>query len=232
MSLTNVVSHVASQVSRITSRHVAVAATTLVACVAFVVSFVGLEDYGRRVMLLGDMSPLVPIGVDGLTLCAVAVTQIMRHDRWYARSYAWLVFIVAAAMSVAAQMSHAINKGMSPAGVAGTMAVPVVMALGMHLVIFALRSSRKPVNESKPAKTSHSPPTPPAPKTVAAKGGVSKRTMQRRAKAQAARTAALPGRPAPANQENDTALGGNNTHSGSGNGRVLGLVGSGGKTPD
>lgn len=233
-------------------RHVCATATTFVAVIAFWASFIGGQDYGRRVMLLGDVSFLVPLGVDGLTLCAIAATQVLRHEATHVRFYAWFVFCVAAAMSVATQLSHAVNKNMSPPGVAGSMAVPVVMAFAVHLLVVVLRHhdtrhdttprhSTPPRHDtakttalvSKPPKPSK--PLPPQPGgqdvgALAKKLGVSARTVQRRLKKGLKPDGSLPAGSAGANPLGRPVSAPGDTPSVDGE-RVMELAGSGGKTP-
>lgn len=126
--------------------------TVLVAAVTFVLSFSGLDDYGRRVAHLGDLSPLVPIGVDGLTLCAVAATFILRDAPLRVRLYAWCVFGVAVAASVAGNLSHAEARSLSWKGMVGAAAWPILLALASHMVIVVRRHmhpTRPPVAQSQ-----------------------------------------------------------------------------------
>lgn len=117
--------------------------TVLVAAVTFVLSFSGLDDYGRRVAELGILSPLVPLGVDGLTLCAVAATFLLRRAAWHVRLYAWCVFGVAVAASVAGNLSHAAAKSLSWEGMVGAAAWPILLALASHLVIVVRRNMER-----------------------------------------------------------------------------------------
>lgn len=134
--------------------------TVVVAAVTFVISFHGLDDYGKRVANLGNLSPLVPLGVDGLTLVAIAATSILRHAPWHVRAYAWLVFTISVALSVAGNMSHAIAEGLSWQGEIGSAASPGVLALASHLVIVTLRAAER----QRVAPTVGMPATDDAPK--------------------------------------------------------------------
>jgi hypothetical protein len=115
--------------------------TALVAAVTFTLSFHGLDGYGRDVAGIPVLlSWLVPVGVDGLTLCAVAATFILRHDRWKVRAYAWLVFAIAVALSVAGNVEYAAARHLPPMGQGGAAAWPILLALASHLVVFTRRS--------------------------------------------------------------------------------------------
>lgn len=115
--------------------------TVAVGAVTFTLSFVGLRDYGIRVEQLDPwLAPLVPIGVDVLSLCGVAATYLLRQARARVRAYAWLVFGVAVALSVAGNLTHAVARHMSPAGMVGAAAWPILLALTSHLVIVTRRA--------------------------------------------------------------------------------------------
>lgn len=127
---------------RDTARAALVALVVLIAfvgAITFTLSFHGLDDYGNRVAGLGRLSPLVPLGVDGLTLVAVAATYLLRFAPWRVRAYAWFVFGVAMALSVAGNLSHANARRLSAEGWAGAAAWPVLFALASHLLIVVRR---------------------------------------------------------------------------------------------
>lgn len=124
--------------------------TGLVALVTFILSFAGLADYGKNVAKLdARLAWLVPIGIDGLTLCAVAATFVLRHASWHIRAYAWAVFGVAIGASVAGNLSHAYERHLKPEGMAGAAAWPILLALASHLVIVTRRAIER--HDSKPA---------------------------------------------------------------------------------
>lgn len=114
--------------------------TYVVAAVTFVLSFHGLDDYGRRVAQVGILSPLVPVAVDGLTLVAVFATLLLRHAKWTVRAYAWFVFAVAVALSIGGNLAHAASRHLTVAGKVGAAASPILLALASHLVIVTRRA--------------------------------------------------------------------------------------------
>lgn len=128
--------------------------TVVVATVTFVLSFHGLDDYGTRVAGLGQLSPLVPLGVDGLTLVAVAATYLLRFAPWRVRSYAWLVFAIAVGASVAGNLSHAAARHLGRDGWVGAAAWPILLALASHMVIVTRRWMERvrdvPVPDAEP----------------------------------------------------------------------------------
>jgi hypothetical protein len=115
------------------------ASALLVAAVTFVLSFHGLSDYGFRVAGFGSLSPLVPVGADGMALVAVAATFLLRHARLRVRLYAWSVFAVAVASSVAGNLSHAASRHLATEGMIGAAVWPVFLAMASHLVIVVRR---------------------------------------------------------------------------------------------
>jgi hypothetical protein len=115
--------------------------TVAVGAVTFTLSFVGLRDYGIRVERLHPwLAPLVPVGVDILSLCGVTATYLLRDAKTRVRAYAWLVFGVAVALSVAGNLTHAVARHLSPAGMVGAAAWPILLALASHLVIVTRRA--------------------------------------------------------------------------------------------
>src|SRR5262245_44305778 len=117
-----------------------VAFTGIVGADTFTLSFSGLDDYGRRVAHYGNLSPLVPIGVDGLTLVAIAATSLLRRAPWHIRAYAWFVFIVAMGLSVAGNLSHAVADRLTWQGELGAAVPPLLLALASHLMVVTIRA--------------------------------------------------------------------------------------------
>ena len=120
-----------------------IAAAAIVATIAFVLSYVGLDDYGRRVAGEHRLSFLVPLGIDGLTVVAIVAIYKLRLAPWRIRAYAWLVFCVALAASIAGNLSHAMAHHLSRSGQVGAVVWPVFLALASHLVIVVRRWQEK-----------------------------------------------------------------------------------------
>src|SRR5690349_646793 len=115
--------------------------TVAVAAFMFVLSFVGLRDYGVRLMLLGNvLAPLVPLGVDVFSVVGIAATYLLRRAPWHVRLYAWTVFLVPAALSVAGNLAHGEARGLVRAGLVGAALPPVLLALSVHLVVVTRRA--------------------------------------------------------------------------------------------
>lgn len=112
---------------------------TIVLLVTFALSYKGLYDYGQRVAHFGVLSPLVPIGVDGGQICAIYAIHALRRMSYGKRLYAWIVFLLFAGSSVAANAAHALYQGYITAGVVGAAGTAAAGALLTHLVIFVKR---------------------------------------------------------------------------------------------
>lgn len=174
------------------------ACTLLVGVVTFVLSFHGLDDYGRRVGKVGALSFLVPLGVDGLTLVAVAATFLLRHAPLRVRAYAWSVFLIANALSVGGNLSHAHAQNLSWDGAVGAAAAPVLLTLASHLVIVTKRAldrtpprpvaaaaPRVTTPAATPARSDTRPPAPADSKPRQPRPATPKRDNDKKARAQA-----------------------------------------------
>jgi Protein of unknown function (DUF2637) len=117
------------------------ALTSGVAAVTFTISFHGLDGFGWHVMRLGRLSPLVPAGVDLASLVALLAAHMRRGEPWGRRSYAWSVFVITAALSVAGNLADGMARGLLPAGLVGVAMAPVVFVLVSHLAITSWRST-------------------------------------------------------------------------------------------
>lgn len=114
-----------------------------VAVFTFVISFVGLHDYGHRLMgLTPKLAVLVPLGVDAFSILGIIATVRLAAAPWRVRLYAWTVFLVPGALSVAGNLAHADVRSLTKAGTAGVAVAPVLLALAAHLVVVTLRHTR------------------------------------------------------------------------------------------
>jgi hypothetical protein len=118
--------------------------TVLVAIAMFALSFYGLEDYGRTGMgLPGELSWMVPIGIDLFSLCGISATYLLRNARLKVRAYAWTVFLVPTLLSMLGNFAHAEHRALGIAGIGGAAAVPLVLALAAHLVVVTRRNAAR-----------------------------------------------------------------------------------------
>ena len=124
------------------SRTALVLLTSAVAAVTFVISFHGLNLFGRDVMRLSGLSPLVPAGVDLAALVALLASHLRRGESLGRRAYAWAVFAVTAALSVAGNLADGMARGLPAAGLVGVAAAPVVFVLVSHLAITSWRGGQ------------------------------------------------------------------------------------------
>lgn len=128
-------------------------ATIGVGAVTFALSFHGLYDLLLRVAKLPmPLAILGPLGVDGLTLCAIAATFLLRGAPGRVRAYVWLVFGVATGLSVAGNVVDATVRKLALSGVIAAAVAPILLALASHLVVVARRwMERYPVVAAVPA---------------------------------------------------------------------------------
>jgi hypothetical protein len=121
---------------------VLLAATVFVGTVSFSLSFHGLYDLLKRVGgLPSGLALLGPLGVDGLTLCAIAATFLLRRAPTRVRLYAWTVFAVPTCLSIAGQIVDAHVRRLTTAGVVVAAVSPALFALASHLTVVARRWS-------------------------------------------------------------------------------------------
>ncbi len=108
---------------------------------SFALTYHGLFGYGRDVARLAGFAPLVPVAVDGATLCAIAATFLLAHTPLRVRAYAWAVFFATNALSVLGNLAFAHAHGLGWQGSVGAGAWPVLVTLVAHLGIVAWRHS-------------------------------------------------------------------------------------------
>jgi hypothetical protein len=119
-------------------------ADVFVGAVSFVMSFHGLYDLLKRVVHLPwQLAGLGPLGVDGLTLVAVAATFLLRRAPRRVRAYAWTAFAFPTLLSVGGQIVDAHVRELSAAGVVIAAVWPVLFALAAHLTVVVRRWWRR-----------------------------------------------------------------------------------------
>lgn len=110
----------------------------------FTLSFAGLYDYGQNLSQLPLILPaVVPVVIEGLTICAVGAIYILRHAPFRIRIFSWAVFVVPVSLSVAGNMSHATARHLPTVAVAGSAAWPIILALATHLVVVTIRYTER-----------------------------------------------------------------------------------------
>lgn len=122
----------------------------IVVVVNFVLSFAGIYDYARHSMGYNlALSPLAPIGIDGLTLCAIAGVYRMRNAHWRIRLFTWIVYLVPTAISVAMNVGHATQRHNDTAAVASAATWPILLSLAIHLSVVVSRQSERAKHVAK-----------------------------------------------------------------------------------
>lgn len=118
--------------------------TVLLAAAAFVLSFTALHDLAARSGIDRDLAWLWPLIVDGIIVVATVAVFTLAGTRviWYP----WLLLILGAGVSVAANAVHALvaaDPGVPPLLAASVASVPpIVLVASTHLTAILIRHSR------------------------------------------------------------------------------------------
>jgi hypothetical protein len=122
----------------------------VVIVVNFVLSFAGIYDYARYTMGYNHiLAPLAPIGIDGLTLCAIASVYRMRNAHWRIRAFTWAVYLVPTLVSVAMNAGHASQRHSDNVAIAAAATWPVLLSLAIHLSVVVSRHSERAKHVAK-----------------------------------------------------------------------------------
>ncbi|SFA60732.1 Protein of unknown function [Rhodococcoides kroppenstedtii] len=89
------------------ARLTSLAILTVVATLAFVLSFTALADLAARNAVPKHQAWMVPVVVDATIVAATLAVVTLRHRRWYA----WSLLALAATLSVAGNVAHAWSAG-------------------------------------------------------------------------------------------------------------------------
>jgi hypothetical protein len=123
----------------------AMTGTVSIATGAFWLSFDALSDLAHRAGIAADRAWVWPLIVDGMIVVATVSVVALAADRRAAR-YPWLLLAAAAAVSVAANVSHALLAAAPtvPAVVAAAVAAvpPVVLLAVTHLTVALTRTPK------------------------------------------------------------------------------------------
>ena len=131
----------------------AVAGTVLIAAGAFWLSFTSLADLARRSGIAPEQAWAWPLIVDGIIVVAtVAVVALSPAARPRATWYPWLLLACGAAVSVAANASHAViaaDASVPEAVAAAVASVPPVVLLAItHLTVHLTRNVNAAISPS------------------------------------------------------------------------------------
>jgi hypothetical protein len=121
------------------------ACTGVVIAAGFALTFHGIYGFGRDIAHWGPaLAALGPIADDGLTLVAIAATFLLAHAHAPRRPrvYAWFVFAVACAASVAGNTAYAMRPLPTWVGAIGAALCPVFVTLAAHLGVVCWRHSQ------------------------------------------------------------------------------------------
>ncbi len=134
---------------------VAVTGTFLLAVGAFVLSYAALRDLAVLAGVPAEQAWLWPLIVDGVILEATISVVALRGGATPARRYAWVLLVAGAAVSVAANITHAVvgADARVPTLVAALVASvpPLVLVAMTHLTVELIRNaSPRPARSTEP----------------------------------------------------------------------------------
>lgn len=123
----------------------AVSGTFALAFAAFLLSYVSLRDLAALAGIPAEQAWLWPLIVDGVILEATISVVALRDGASTARRYAWFLLVAGAAVSVAANITHAVVAADArvPALVAALVASvpPLVLVAMTHLTAELIRNA-------------------------------------------------------------------------------------------
>ncbi|MER5929750.1 DUF2637 domain-containing protein [Streptomyces sp. NPDC002054] len=132
-------------------------AIILLGAAGFAFSYDALRQIALAIHARENLSYLFPVFIDGFIAYGVRAIVLLRHERFAARFYAWVLFLSATGASLGANALHAITLNDSPeAGrsalhladsVVGvlSMLAPLALAGSVHLYILMARTAERAV---------------------------------------------------------------------------------------
>lgn len=153
----------------------AVAVTLVVAAGAFWLSFAALADLAYRSGIPAHQAWAWPVVVDGLIIAATIALVAMSAHEPRARRYPWAVLGAGAAVSVAANATHALVAGPADAAVPPVVAAlvgavaPSALVIATHLTIILTRRAA-PRRAPRRARRAVADTPAPVPAPVVAQG--------------------------------------------------------------
>lgn len=149
-------------------------AIILLGAAGFAFSYDALRQIALAIHARENLSYLFPVFIDGFIAYGVRAIVLLRHERFAARFYAWVLFLSATGASLGANALHAITLNDSPeAGrsalhladsVVGvlSMLAPLALAGSVHLYILMARMAERAVpdgTETGPGPVRQETPT-------------------------------------------------------------------------
>ncbi|MFJ6705642.1 MULTISPECIES: DUF2637 domain-containing protein [unclassified Streptomyces] len=136
-------------------------AIILLGAAGFAFSYDALRQIALAIHARENLSYLFPVFIDGFIAYGVRAIVLLRHERFAARFYAWVLFLSATGASLGANALHAITLNDSPAAgrsalhladsVVGvlSMLAPLALAGSVHLYILMARTAERAVPDGK-----------------------------------------------------------------------------------
>ncbi|MFI1761940.1 DUF2637 domain-containing protein [Streptomyces sp. NPDC020800] len=174
-------------------------AIILLGAAGFAFSYDALRQIALAIHARETLSFLFPVFIDGFIAYGVRAIVLLRHERFAARFYAWVLFLSATGASLGANALHAITLNDSPAagrsalhladGVVGvlSMLAPLALAGSVHLYILMARTAERAVpdgTETGPGPVREETPTlerfavEPGPRPLKSPGQTAPRPLQ------------------------------------------------------
>ncbi len=134
-------------------------AIILLGAAGFAFSYDALRQIAIAIHAREALSYLFPVFIDGFIAYGVRAIVLLRHERFSARLYAWVLFLAATGASLGANALHAITLNHGPqagrsalhltdsvVGVLSTLA-PLALAGSVHLYILMARTAEMSVRD-------------------------------------------------------------------------------------
>ncbi|MFF7802982.1 DUF2637 domain-containing protein [Streptomyces olivaceus] len=149
-------------------------AIILLGAAGFAFSYDALRQIALAIHARESLSYLFPVFIDGFIAYGVRAIVLLRHERFAARFYAWVLFLSATGASLGANALHAITLNDSPEvgrsalhladSVVGvlSMLAPLALAGSVHLYILMARTAERAVpdgTETGPGPVREETPT-------------------------------------------------------------------------
>ncbi|MFD6417013.1 DUF2637 domain-containing protein [Streptomyces sp. NPDC060194] len=136
-------------------------AIVLLGAAGFAFSYDALRQIAIAIHARETLSYLFPLFVDGFIAYGVRAIVLLRHERFSARLYAWILFLAATGASLGANALHAVTLNHGPQagrsalhladGVVGALSTlaPLALAGSVHLYILMARTTEMSVRDGQ-----------------------------------------------------------------------------------
>jgi uncharacterized membrane protein SirB2 len=122
----------------------AIAGVTLLAALAFVLSYGGIHALARQAGMSASMARLFPLIFDAMLVVSGVAVLLLRGAGWWRRGYAWLIMMVLLVAVAAGDAVHAAGTHLPrrPAAIIAAVLPWALLLLAFSLVLTMLRQFR------------------------------------------------------------------------------------------